>query len=105
MELGVEGFGCWERTASEGGPNGGDMKDTVGRREFIGGAAAVGGVMFMPAGRVWGTEANSQVRVGLAGMRRARDGGRYEPCGYGRSARGGAGGYVSGPARYGACGV
>jgi myo-inositol 2-dehydrogenase/D-chiro-inositol 1-dehydrogenase len=43
----------------------------VGRREFIGtaarGAAAVGGVMFMPAGRVWGAEANSAVRVGLLG--------------------------------------
>ncbi|MGC2464790.1 MAG: Gfo/Idh/MocA family oxidoreductase [Candidatus Acidiferrum sp.] len=41
--------------------------EAIGRREFIGGAAAVGGVMFMPAGRVWGTEANSQVRVGLLG--------------------------------------
>ncbi|MGB2589826.1 MAG: Gfo/Idh/MocA family oxidoreductase [Candidatus Acidiferrum sp.] len=41
--------------------------EQIGRREFIGGAAAVGGVMFMPAGRVWGTEANSQVRVGLLG--------------------------------------
>ncbi|MGB9460965.1 MAG: Gfo/Idh/MocA family oxidoreductase [Candidatus Acidiferrum sp.] len=42
-------------------------KNEVGRREFIGGAAAVGGVMFIPAARVWGTEANSQVRVGLLG--------------------------------------
>ncbi|MGC2233902.1 MAG: Gfo/Idh/MocA family oxidoreductase, partial [Candidatus Acidiferrum sp.] len=41
--------------------------EQIGRREFIGGAAAVGGVMFMPTGRVWGTEANSQVRVGLLG--------------------------------------
>jgi len=41
--------------------------DEIGRREFIGGAAAVGGVMFIPAGRVWGSEANSQVRVGLLG--------------------------------------
>ena len=41
--------------------------DGFGRREFIGGAAAVGGVMFMPAARVWGTEANSAVRVGLLG--------------------------------------
>jgi len=46
----------------------------VGRREFIGtaartagAAAAVGGVMFIPAGRVWGSEANSAVRVGLLG--------------------------------------
>ena len=39
----------------------------VGRREFIGGAAAVGGVMFIPAARVRGSEANSQVRVGLLG--------------------------------------
>ena len=42
----------------------GEMK----RREFIGaGAAAVGGVMFMPAGLVRGTAANSDVRVGLLG--------------------------------------
>ncbi len=46
---------------------GGAIKETVGRREFIGGAAAVGGVMFIPAARVWGTEANSAVRVGLLG--------------------------------------
>jgi myo-inositol 2-dehydrogenase / D-chiro-inositol 1-dehydrogenase len=46
----------------------------IGRREFIGtaartagAAATVGGVMFMPAGRVWGSEANSAVRVGLLG--------------------------------------
>src|SRR5690348_18172022 len=39
----------------------------VGRRGFIAGAAAVGGVMFIPAARVWGTEANSAVRVGLLG--------------------------------------
>lgn len=40
----------------------------IGRREFIEtSAAAMGGVMFMPAARVWGTEANSQVRVGLLG--------------------------------------
>jgi myo-inositol 2-dehydrogenase/D-chiro-inositol 1-dehydrogenase len=44
------------------------MKEKAGRREFIGtGAAAVGGVMFIPAARVWGTEANSAVRVGLLG--------------------------------------
>src|SRR5579863_1979987 len=42
-------------------------KNEVGRREFIETAAAVGGVMFMPAGRVWGSEANSAVRVGLLG--------------------------------------
>src|SRR5579872_6165941 len=39
----------------------------IRRREFIGGAAAVGGVMFIPAARAWGTEANSAVRVGLLG--------------------------------------
>src|SRR5271170_913637 len=46
----------------------------VGRREFIGtaartagAAAAVGGVMFIPAARVWGSEASSAVRVGLLG--------------------------------------
>jgi len=43
------------------------MKEKVGRREFIGTTAAVGGVMFIPAARVWGSEANSQVRVGLLG--------------------------------------
>lgn len=44
-----------------------DEKNPIGRREFIGGAAAVGGVMFMPAGLVRGTAANSDVRVGLLG--------------------------------------
>ena len=43
------------------------MKEQVGRREFIGGVAAAGGVMFIPAARVWGSEANSAVRVGLLG--------------------------------------
>ena len=46
-------------------------KNEIGRREFIGaaakGAAAVGGVMFIPAARVWGSAANSAVRVGLLG--------------------------------------
>jgi myo-inositol 2-dehydrogenase/D-chiro-inositol 1-dehydrogenase len=42
-------------------------KNEMGRRKFLGTAAAVGGVMFIPAGRVWGSEANSQVRVGLLG--------------------------------------
>src|SRR5271169_4627187 len=41
--------------------------EQVGRREFIGGAAAAGGVMFIPAARVWGTAANSAVQVGLLG--------------------------------------
>jgi myo-inositol 2-dehydrogenase/D-chiro-inositol 1-dehydrogenase len=48
-----------------------EVGEQVGRREFIGtaarGAAAVGGVMFIPAARVWGTAANSDVRVGLLG--------------------------------------
>src|SRR5580700_10080072 len=43
----------------------------IGRREFLGtaarGAAAVGGVMFIPAALVRGTAANSDVRVGLLG--------------------------------------
>jgi myo-inositol 2-dehydrogenase/D-chiro-inositol 1-dehydrogenase len=43
------------------------MKEKVGRREFIGATAAVGGVMFMPARLVRGTAANSAVRVGLLG--------------------------------------
>jgi len=37
----------------------------IGRREFI--ETAAGGVMFIPAARVWGTAANSAVRVGLLG--------------------------------------
>ena len=44
-----------------------DEKNGIGRREFIGTAAAVGGVMFIPAARVWGSAANSAVRVGLLG--------------------------------------
>jgi myo-inositol 2-dehydrogenase / D-chiro-inositol 1-dehydrogenase len=43
------------------------MSGIIGRREFVKAGAAVGGVMFMPAGLVRGTEANSQVRVGLLG--------------------------------------
>src|ERR1700733_7325878 len=42
-------------------------KNEMGRRKFLGTAAAVGGVMFIPAARVWGSAANSQVRVGLLG--------------------------------------
>jgi predicted dehydrogenase len=41
--------------------------DGIGRRKFIGTAAAVGGVMFIPARLVRGSEANSAVRVGLLG--------------------------------------
>src|SRR5580692_2686692 len=41
--------------------------DGFGRREFIGGAAAAGGVMFIKPGLVHGTAANSTVRVGLLG--------------------------------------
>ncbi len=44
-----------------------EVGEAVGRRKFIGGVAAVGGVMFIPAARVWGSEANSAVRVGLLG--------------------------------------
>jgi predicted dehydrogenase len=47
--------------------NGVKAKSELGRREFIGGVAAVGGVMFIPAVRVWGSAANSAVRVGLLG--------------------------------------
>jgi myo-inositol 2-dehydrogenase / D-chiro-inositol 1-dehydrogenase len=43
------------------------MTEVIGRREFVKASAAVGGVMFMPAGLVRGTAANSQVRVGLLG--------------------------------------
>lgn len=41
--------------------------EEIDRRKFIEGVAAVGGVMFLPAGLVRGTEANSTVRVGLLG--------------------------------------
>ena len=41
--------------------------DVIGRRQFIGSAAAAGGVMFIPAALVRGTAANSAVRVGLLG--------------------------------------
>ena len=44
-----------------------NFSDEIGRREFIGGVAATAGVMFIPAARVWGSEANSPVRVGLLG--------------------------------------
>jgi hypothetical protein len=37
------------------------MSEAIGRREFVKATAAVGGVMFMPAGLVRGTEANSAV--------------------------------------------
>jgi myo-inositol 2-dehydrogenase / D-chiro-inositol 1-dehydrogenase len=43
------------------------MKERLGRREFIGTTAAVGGVMFIPAALVSGSQANSAVRVGLLG--------------------------------------
>jgi myo-inositol 2-dehydrogenase/D-chiro-inositol 1-dehydrogenase len=46
----------------------GTNKNELGRRKFIGSAAAAaGGVMFIPARLVRGTAANSAVRVGLLG--------------------------------------
>src|ERR1700675_2455930 len=42
-------------------------KNGMGRRKFIGVAAAAGGVLFIPAGLVRGSAANSAVRVGLLG--------------------------------------
>ena len=44
-----------------------ELGGEIARRKFIGGVAAVGGVMFIPAGLVRGTAANSAVRVGLLG--------------------------------------
>jgi predicted dehydrogenase len=45
-----------------------EVGNEIGRRQFIGtAAAAVGGVMFIPAALVRGTAANSEVRVGLLG--------------------------------------
>lgn len=46
----------------------GDRSDTrVGRRQFIGAAAAATGVMIIKPELVWGTAANSAVRLGLLG--------------------------------------
>ncbi len=45
----------------------GRQKDEIGRRKFIGAAAAAAGVMFIKPGLVRGTAANSAVRVGLLG--------------------------------------
>jgi myo-inositol 2-dehydrogenase/D-chiro-inositol 1-dehydrogenase len=45
----------------------GRQKDEIGRRKFIGSAAAAAGVMFIKPGLVRGTAANSAVRVGLLG--------------------------------------
>ena len=45
----------------------GTNKNEIGRRKFIGSAAAAAGVMFIKPGLVHGTAANSAVRVGLLG--------------------------------------
>ena len=45
----------------------GRQKEEIGRRKFIGSAAAAAGVMFIKPGLVRGTAANSAVRVGLLG--------------------------------------
>jgi myo-inositol 2-dehydrogenase / D-chiro-inositol 1-dehydrogenase len=52
--------------ARDGKP-GTEVGGEIGRRKFIGGVAAAGGVMFIPAELVRGTAANSAVRVGLLG--------------------------------------
>lgn len=45
-----------------------DSKDTrVGRREFVGAAAVAAGVTILKPSIVWGTQANSAVRLGLLG--------------------------------------
>jgi myo-inositol 2-dehydrogenase / D-chiro-inositol 1-dehydrogenase len=49
------------------GKQGTEIDGAIGRRKFIGGVAAVGGVMFIPSELVRGTAANSAVRVGLLG--------------------------------------
>src|SRR5580693_3903478 len=46
------------------GPN---CSDKIGRRKFIGAAAATAGIMFIKPELVRGTAANSAVRVGLLG--------------------------------------
>jgi len=46
---------------------GAELGGEIHRRRFIGGAAAAGGVLFIPAGLVRGSAANSAVRVGLLG--------------------------------------
>src|SRR5580692_1387280 len=46
---------------------GAELGGEIHRRRFIGGVAAAGGVLFIPAGLVRGSAANSAVRVGLLG--------------------------------------
>jgi myo-inositol 2-dehydrogenase/D-chiro-inositol 1-dehydrogenase len=46
---------------------GAEFGGEIHRRKFIGGVAAAGGVLFIPAGLVRGSAANSAVRVGLLG--------------------------------------
>src|ERR1700675_4376887 len=46
------------------GPN---CSDKIGRRKFIGAAAATAGIMFIKPELVRGTAANSAIRVGLLG--------------------------------------
>src|SRR5712672_3628616 len=61
------------RDEEDGGSMSGDTKygpncsDKIGRRKFIGAAAATAGIMFIKPELVRGTAANSAVRVGLLG--------------------------------------
>src|SRR6266849_8596679 len=61
------------RDEEEGGSMSGDTKhgpncsDKIGRRKFIGAAAAAAGIVFIKPELVRGTAANSAVRVGLLG--------------------------------------
>src|SRR5712672_2803278 len=61
------------RDEEDGGSMSGDTKygpncsDKIGRRKFLGAAAATAGIMFIRPELVRGTAANSAVRVGLLG--------------------------------------
>src|SRR6266481_2573156 len=61
------------RDEEDGGSMSGDTKhgpncsDKIGRRKFIGAAAAAAGIMFIKPELVRGTAANSAVRIGLLG--------------------------------------
>src|SRR5260370_37190349 len=61
------------RDEEDGGSMSGDTKhgpncsDKIGRRKFIGAAAAAAGIVFIKPELVRGTAANSAVRVGLLG--------------------------------------
>src|SRR6266481_6319005 len=91
------------RDEEDGGSMSGDTKhgpncsDKIGRRKFIGAAAAAAGIVFIKPELVRGTAANSAVRVGLLGCA-----GRGTEDATNLIDTGGARRFVSGSARQGA---